>query len=118
MSAVDDGREALGFIKGRKAYSRVSDAMDALEAAFGRFGFEHIIVTGLESGAATSSRWCLRSAGRRNGCTPRGTNFDPVIRMCRQNPFEWAEALRDAEREPGAVEAMNWRCTQARGRQT
>ncbi|MGY4465364.1 hypothetical protein ACVWWK_001046 [Bradyrhizobium sp. LB9.1b] len=47
MSAVDYGREALDFIEGLAAYRRVPDAMNALEGAFGRFGFETIIVTGL-----------------------------------------------------------------------
>ena len=47
MSAVDYGREALDFIEGLEAYRKVPDVMDALEAAFGRFGFETIIVTGL-----------------------------------------------------------------------
>ena len=47
MSATDYGREALDFIEGLEAHKSVAAAMDALDTAFCRFGFETIIVTGL-----------------------------------------------------------------------
>jgi LuxR family quorum sensing-dependent transcriptional regulator len=113
MSAVDYGREALDFIEGLEAYNRVPDAMDALEAAFGRFGFEHIIVTGLPNPEQQFAQMVLAKRWPaewfRIYTEKNYVRFDPVIRMCRQsvNPFEWSEAPYDAEREPGAVEVMS-----------
>lgn len=113
MAVVDYGREALDFIEGLEAYRRVPDAMDALETAFGRFGFEAIIVTGLPnpdqhfSQMVLAKRWPpeLFKLYTENNYD----RVDPVIRMCRHsvNPFEWSEAPYDAEAEPGAAEVMN-----------
>lgn len=112
MSAVEYGREALDFIEGLAAYRKVPDAMDALATAFGRYGFEHIIVTGLPnpdqqfSQMVLAKRWPVEWFSLyTEKCYDR---VDPVIRMCRQtvNPFEWSEAPYDAEREPGAAEVM------------
>ncbi|WP_027549798.1 LuxR family transcriptional regulator [Bradyrhizobium sp. Cp5.3] len=112
MSAVDYGREALDFIEGLGAYRRVPDAMDALETAFNRFGFEHMIVTGLPNPDQRFSQMVLAKRWPAEWFkiyTERNFDrVDPVIRKCRQtvNPFEWSEAPYDTELEPGAVEVM------------
>ncbi|BAR56525.1 LuxR family quorum sensing-dependent transcriptional regulator [Bradyrhizobium diazoefficiens] len=113
MSAVDYGREALDFIEGLGVYRKVPDAMNALEAAFGRFGFETIIVTGLPNPDQRFAQMVLAKrwpAGWFNLYTQNNYDrFDPVVRLCRQsvNPFEWSEAPYDAELEPSAAEVMN-----------
>jgi LuxR family quorum sensing-dependent transcriptional regulator len=116
MSAVEYGREALDFIEWLAAYRNVPDAMDALATAFGRDGFEHIIVTGLPnpdqqfSQMVLAKRWPVEWFSLYTvKCYAR---VDPVIRMCRQtvNPFEWSEAPCDAEREAGAGAAEVMRC--------
>jgi LuxR family transcriptional regulator, quorum-sensing system regulator BjaR1 len=113
MSAVDYGREALDFIEGLEAYRRVPEAMNALEAAFGRFGFETIIVTGLPNPDQRFAQMVLAKRWPAEWFklyTERNYDrFDPVVRMCRQsiNPFEWSEAPYDAGIEPGAAEVMN-----------
>lgn len=112
MSAVDYGREALDFIEGLGAHGNVPDAMDALAAAFGRYGFEHVIVTGLPnpdqrfSQMVLAKRWPQEWFDLYTGKSY--DRVDPVLRMCRKtvNPFEWSEAPYDAELEPGAAEVM------------
>jgi Autoinducer binding domain len=47
MSGVEYGRDALDFIEALEAHGKMPAAMQALELAFGRFGFETIIVAGL-----------------------------------------------------------------------
>ncbi len=112
MSAVDYGREALDFIEGLDAYTRVPDAMDALETAFGRFGFETIIVTGLPNPDQRFAQMVLAKRWPAEWFklyTDRSYDrVDPVVRKCRRsvNPFEWSEAPYDAELEPGAAEVM------------
>ena len=113
MSAVDYGREALDFIEGLEAYRRVPDAMDALSTAFGRFGFETIIVTGLPNPDQRFAQMVLAKRWPAEWFKLYTSNnydrVDPVVRLCRQsiNPFEWSEAPYDAELEPGAAEVMN-----------
>jgi len=110
--AVDYGREALDFIEGLGAYTKVPDAMDALATAFGRYGFEHIIVTGLPNPEQRFSQMVLAKkwpAEWFSLYTQKSYDrVDPVIRKCRQtvNPFEWSEAPYDPELEPGALEVM------------
>jgi hypothetical protein len=64
MSGVDYGRDALDFIEGLNGYNEVPAAMDALERAFGRFGFETIIVTGLPNPGQNFSQMVLAMARR------------------------------------------------------
>ena len=112
MSAVDYGREALDFIEGLEACRRVPETMDALGMAFGRFGFETIIVTGLPNPdqrfaqMVLAKRWPVEWF--KLYTEKNYDRVDPTVRMCRQsvNPFEWSEAPYDAEREPGAQEVM------------
>ena len=112
MSAVDYGREALDFIEGLGAYDRVPDTMDALAIAFGRYGFEHIIVTGLPNHDQRFSQMVLAKkwpAEWFSLYTEKSYDrVDPVIRKCRHtvSPFEWSEAPYDVKLEPGAVEVM------------
>jgi len=113
MFAVDYGREALDFIEGLEAYHRVPDAMNAIEAAFGRFGFETIIVAGLPNPDQQFAQMVLAKRWPTEWFRIYTENnydrVDPVVRLCRQsiNPFEWSEAPYDAELEPGAAEVMN-----------
>src|SRR5689334_22947302 len=94
MSAVDYGREALDFIEGLGAYDRVPDAMDALETAFVRFGFETIIVTGLPNPDQRFAQMVLAKRWPTGWFSLYTQNnydrVDPVVRLCRQslNPFE------------------------------
>jgi len=112
MSAVDYGREALDFIEGLEAFRRVPDAMSALETAFGRFGFETIIVTGLPNPDQRFAQMVLAKRWPAEWFklyTEKSYDrVDPVVRKCRQtvNPFEWSEAPYDAALEPGAAEVM------------
>ncbi|MGY3505810.1 helix-turn-helix transcriptional regulator [Bradyrhizobium sp. USDA 4471] len=113
MSVVDYGREALDFIEGLGAYDRVPAAMNALEAAFGRFGFETIIVTGLPNPDQRFAQMVLAKRWPAEWFSLYTQNnydrADPVLRLCRQsvNPFEWSEAPYDADLEPDAAEVMN-----------
>jgi LuxR family transcriptional regulator, quorum-sensing system regulator BjaR1 len=113
MSAVDYGRNALDFIESLEAYTSVSDAMAALGAGFGRFGFETIVVSGLPNPdqriapLVLAKRWpaeWFKMYTEKNY-----DRVDPVVRMCRQsiNPFEWSEAPFDPVAEPHAAEVMN-----------
>lgn len=112
MSAVDYGRDALDFIEALEAHTKVSDAMDGLEAGFGRFGFETIIVTGLPNPEQQFEQMVLAKRWPTEWfklyTKKRYDRVDPTIRKCRQsvNPFEWSEAPYDAELEPGAAEVM------------
>ncbi|MGY0570280.1 LuxR family transcriptional regulator [Bradyrhizobium sp. RDM12] len=112
MSAIDYGREALDFIEGLGAYRNAPDAMDALALAFGRYGFEHIIITGLPNPDQRFSQMVLAKkwpAEWFSLYTEKSYDrVDPVVRKCRLavNPFEWSEAPYDAELEPGAAEVM------------
>ena len=99
--------------RGLGTYRKVPDAMNALEAAFGRFGFETIIVTGLPNPDQRFAQMVLAKrwpAGWFSLYTENNYDrVDPVVRLCRQsvNPFEWSEAPYDAELEPSAAEVMN-----------
>jgi LuxR family quorum sensing-dependent transcriptional regulator len=113
MSVVDYGREALDFIEDLEAYRKVPDAMNALETAFGRFGFETIIVTGLPNPDQQFSQMVLAKRWPAEWFRLYTQNsydrVDPVVRLCRQsiNPFEWSEAPYNAELEPASAEVMN-----------
>lgn len=108
----DYGQEALDFIERLEGHSTVAAAMDALETAFTRFGFETIIVTGLPNPDQQFSQMVLAKRWPAEWFklyTERGFDRDdPVLRHCRRsiNPFEWAEAPYVSEREPKAVEVM------------
>jgi hypothetical protein len=101
MSGVDYGREALDFIEGLNGYNEVPAAMDALERAFGRFGFETIIVTGLPNPDQNFSQMVLAKRWPAEWFKLYTENnfvrVDPVVRHCRRliQPFEWAEAPYD-----------------------
>src|ERR1700757_2746881 len=112
MSGVDYGRDALDFIEGLNGYNEVPAAMDALERAFGRFGFETIIVTGLPNPGQNFSQMVLAKRWPAEWFKLYTENnfvrVDPVVRHCRRliHPFEWAEAPYDPERERGSAEVM------------
>lgn len=112
MSGVDYGREALDFIEGLNGHTEVSAAMDALERAFCRFGFETIIVTGLPNPDQNFSQMVLAKrwpAGWFKLYTENNFDrVDPVVRHCRRSihPFEWSEAPYNPVRERGAAEVM------------
>jgi LuxR family transcriptional regulator, quorum-sensing system regulator BjaR1 len=112
MSVTDYGREALDFIESLEAHRSVSTAMDALDGAFCRFGFETIIVTGLPNPDQKFAQMVMAKRWPAEWFKLYTENnydrVDPVVRLCRQsiNPFEWSEAPYDAEREPRAAEVM------------
>ena len=109
MSAVDYGREALDFIEGLEAYSRVPDAMGALEAAFGRFGFETIIVTGLPNPEQQFAQMVLAKRWPAEWFSlyteKNYDRVDPTVPMCRQTMygFERIRRLLDQRPVPPAV---------------
>src|SRR5947208_14564899 len=107
------GRDALDFIEGLNGQTEVPEAMNALERALCRFGFETIIVTGLPNPDQRFAQMVLAKrwpAGWFNLYTQNNYDrADPVVRLCRQsvNPFEWSEAPYNAELEPNAADGMN-----------
>lgn len=111
-SGVDYGRDALDFIEGLNGYNEVPAAMDALERAFGRFGFETIIITGLPNPGQNFSQMVLAKRWPAEWFKLYTENnfvrVDPVVRHCRRliHPFEWAEAPYDPERERDSAEVM------------
>jgi LuxR family transcriptional regulator, quorum-sensing system regulator BjaR1 len=113
MSVVDYGRDALDFVEALEAYTSVSDAMDALETGFGRFGFQTIIISGLPSPDQRIAQLVLANRWPAEWfklyTDKNYDRVDPVVRMCRQSisPFEWSEAPFDSVSEPGAAEVMN-----------
>ena len=112
MSAVEYGRDALDFIEGLEAHKKMPTAMEALEVAFGRFGFETIIVTGLPNPDQAFSQMVLAKRWPAEWFKLYTENnydrVDPVVRQCRRsvNPFEWDDAPYDATREPSAAKVM------------
>jgi LuxR family transcriptional regulator, quorum-sensing system regulator BjaR1 len=110
---VDDyGQQALDFIEGLERKATVNAAMDAMETAFARFGFQTLIVTGLPNPeqrfeqVVLAKRW--PAEWFKMYTAQQYIRVDPVARYCRRshNPFEWSEAPFDHEREPRAVEVM------------
>lgn len=112
MSAVEYGRDALDFIEELNGHTDVPAAMDSLESAFGRFGFETIIVAGLPNPEQKFSQMVLAKRWPAEWfklyTEHNFDRVDPVLRHCRNSihPFEWAEAPYDVERERGAAEVM------------
>jgi LuxR family quorum sensing-dependent transcriptional regulator len=112
MAAAEYGREALDFIERLNGHTDVPAAMDALERAFSRFGFETIIVAGLPDPDQRFSHTVLAKRWPAEWFKLYTENnfdrVDPVVRHCRNSihPFEWSEAPYDAELEPGAAEVM------------
>jgi LuxR family transcriptional regulator, quorum-sensing system regulator BjaR1 len=112
MTAVEYGRDALDFIEGLNSQTGVPEAMNALERAFCRFGFETIIVTGLPNPDQKFSQMVLAKRWPAEWFKLYTENnfdrVDPVVRHCRNSihPFEWSEAPYDEERERGAAEVM------------
>jgi LuxR family quorum sensing-dependent transcriptional regulator len=112
MSVTDYGREALDFIESLEAHKSVPDAMNALEDAFCRFGFETIIVTGLPNPDQKFAHMVMAKRWPAEWFKLYTENnydkVDPVVRLCRRsiNPFEWSEAPYDPINEPGAAEVM------------
>lgn len=113
MAAADDyGRDALNFIESLDRVATVGAALDAMEEAFGRFGFRTLIVTGLPNSGerfeqvVLAKRW--PAEWFKLYTAKDYIRVDPVARLCRRthNPFEWSEAPYDAAREPGAAEVM------------
>ena len=114
MAVADDyGRDALDFIESLDRVTTVSAAMDAMEDAFGRFGFRTLIVTGLPNPderfeqVVFAKRW--PAEWFKLYTANDYIRVDPVAKLCRRsyNPFEWSEAPFDPEREPRAAEVMN-----------
>lgn len=114
MAAADEyGRDALDFIETLERLATVTSAMDAMEEAFGRFGFRTLIVTGLPHAGQRFEQVVLAKRWPAEWFKLYTANeyikVDPVARLCKRsfNPFEWSEAPFDREREPRAAEVMD-----------
>lgn len=114
MAAAESyGQDALDFIEDLGRLTTVGAALDAMEKAFGRFGFRTLIVTGLPNPeerfekVVLAKRWPVEWF--KLYTEKEFIRFDPVARLCRQsfNPFEWSEAPFDATREPRSAEVMH-----------
>jgi LuxR family quorum sensing-dependent transcriptional regulator len=110
--AVDYGRDALDFIVDIERIKNADLAMDAMDAAFRRFGFETLIVTGLPNPnqrfeqMVMAKRWPVEWF--KIYTANQYDKVDPVVRLCRRSlsPFEWSEAPYSPEKEPAAAEVM------------
>jgi LuxR family transcriptional regulator, quorum-sensing system regulator BjaR1 len=115
-AAVDYGRDALDFIEAIERHRKVDMAMDAMDVAFKRFGFDTLILTGLPSPEQRFEQVVLAKRWPPEWFKIYTTNqyirIDPVARLCRRsfNPFEWSEAPYDEEKEPRAAEVMRRAC--------
>jgi LuxR family transcriptional regulator, quorum-sensing system regulator BjaR1 len=109
---TDYGRDALDFIERLERLPTVAAAMDSMERAFNRFGFETLILTGLPNPdqrfeqVVLAKRW--PAEWFKIYTANQYIRVDPVARLCRRsvNPFEWAEAPYDAAQDPRAAEVM------------
>ena len=114
MAVADDyGRDALDFIEDLDRVTTASAAMDAMEEAFGRFGFRTLIVTGLPNPEQRFEQVVLAKRWPAEWFKLYTANdyirVDPVARQCRRsyNPFEWSEAPFNRENDKRALEVMN-----------
>lgn len=105
--------DVLDLIVEMDRMDTVDKTMDAMWNAVRSFGYETLILTGLNPAAPNAERLILAKRWPAPWFDLYISNgylrFDPVARMARQSvlPFEWSEAPYDAEKEPGAVEVMN-----------
>lgn len=110
--ATDYGREAIDWIVSLERQTSVDAALDSMEHAFHRFGFETLIVTGLPNPDQRFEQVVLAKRWPPEWFKIYNKNeyirVDPVARLCRQsiNPFEWSQAPYDAATEPRAAEVM------------
>lgn len=111
-TAADYGRQALDFIESLEGVATTDAAMAAMSDAFETFGFQTLIVTGLPNPdqrfehVVLAKRW--PAEWFKLYTARQFIRVDPVARLCRSslNPFEWADAPYDHEREPRALEVM------------
>ena len=113
MDKVSDyGQQALDFIESLEGIEAADAAMDSMADAFGSFGFQTLIVTGLPNPSQRFEQVVLAKRWPEEWfklyTAKRYITVDPVARLCRNSlsPFEWTEAPFDAEREPRALEVM------------
>lgn len=112
METVDYGRDTFDFIEGLNKHTTIPGVMHAMERAFSRFGFETIIVAGLQhtdkdfASLVMAKRWPAEWSDHYT--RERYYLTDPVVRHSRRTnrPFEWAEAPYDPVTEPRAEEVM------------
>jgi LuxR family quorum sensing-dependent transcriptional regulator len=113
MPEVDDyGRNALDFIEAIETLGTTDAVMNAMEKAFGRFGFETIILAGLPNPDQRFEQLVLAKRWPAEWFkTYTANNYirdDPTVRLLRRSvyPFEWCEAPYDGTKEPRAAEIM------------
>jgi LuxR family quorum sensing-dependent transcriptional regulator len=104
--------EAFEFIGKLDSLASAQGVIGAMEQSLAVFGFENFIMTGLPhtdqriESLVLLKKWPLEWYRR---YTHRGYDrHDPIIRLCRQTvqPFEWAEASYDPQKNPKALEIM------------
>jgi len=106
------GRDAFAFVEALDGLSAVGEVIDALEREIAHFGFEALLLSGLDpeqqfDHQVLASRWpqeFLELYTRRHY-----VKCDPIARLCRQSavPIEWSEASYANERNPRALEVMD-----------
>jgi len=106
------GRDAFAFVEALDGLSAVGEVIDALEREIAHFGFEALLLSGLDpeqqfDHQVLESRWpqeFLELYTRRHY-----VKCDPIARLCRQSavPIEWSEASYANERNPRALEVMD-----------
>lgn len=111
-SAAECSEEAFAFIERIDQIETAKQVIDAMMHSLSLFGIDYFIVTGLPNHrerfeqSVILRKWPVgwfELYARKDY-----VRVDPVIRRCRETvqPFEWAEAPYDSEREPGAREVM------------
>ena len=112
-SANDYGKGALDFIERLERLTTVDAALDEMQKAFNRFGFETIILAGILRADQRLEHMVLAKRWPEEWFKLYTENeyvrVDPCVRYLYEtaNPFEWAEAPYHPEREPRAAEVMN-----------
>jgi LuxR family transcriptional regulator, quorum-sensing system regulator BjaR1 len=112
LEVNDYGRNALDFIETIETLGTTDAVMDAMEKAFGCFGFETIILAGLPNPNQRFEQLVLAKRWPAEWFKIYTANNyirdDPTVRLLRRSvyPFEWCEAPYDGAKEPRAAEIM------------
>jgi LuxR family quorum sensing-dependent transcriptional regulator len=111
--SFDYAQEALAFVEDLEHVNTIDNVACLLDKSLALFGFESFILTCLPHPEQSIEQVVLLRKWPPGWFEIYAANdyvrVDPVIRMCRTtvHPFEWNEALYDADLEPRAAEVMN-----------
>jgi LuxR family quorum sensing-dependent transcriptional regulator len=112
-TAVDYARTAFDLIDEFDRLTTTEQVMARLSAAFSNFGYTAFLITGVPEPPLRVESYFLLNGWPQGWTAHYGREnyylHDPVAAWCRRtiNPFEWSEAVYDAERCPRAAEVMN-----------